>query len=74
MLFNAVVMNFPISTFFKILSINHNAIGPLNSDKCKKLRINFSNQPREFDPVVIDGKELELVDSVDLLGVNVTNH
>ena len=45
----------------------------LNSDKCKELRISFSNQPREFDPVVVDGKELEVVDTVDLLGVTITN-
>ena len=45
----------------------------LNSDKYKELRMSFSNQPREFDPVVIEGNELEEVDTVDLFGVTITN-
>jgi hypothetical protein len=45
----------------------------LNPDKCKELRISFSNQPRAFDPVVVDGKELDVVDTVELLGVTLTN-
>ena len=45
----------------------------LNPDKCKELRISFSNQPRAFDPVVVDCKELDVVDTVELLGVTLTN-
>ena len=41
----------------------------LNPDKRKELRISFSNQPRDFDLVVVDGKELDVVDTVELLGV-----
>ncbi|XP_068695943.1 uncharacterized protein [Montipora foliosa] len=38
----------------------------LNSDKCKELRISFSKRPGYFDPIVIEGKELEVVGSVKL--------
>ena len=44
----------------------------LSPDKCYELRISFPNQPREFDPVVVDGKEIEVVDIADLLGVMLT--
>ena len=43
----------------------------LNSYKCKELRISFSKRPRFFDPIVIEGKELEVVRSVKLLGLNI---
>ena len=57
----------------KVMSWSSENRVELNSDKCKQLRISFSKQPREFDPVVVDGKELEVVDTVDLLGVTITN-
>ena len=57
----------------KVMSWSSENRVQLNSDKCKELRISFSNQPREVDPVVVDGKELEVVDTVDLLGVTITN-
>ena len=56
----------------KVMSWSAENIVQLNPDKCKELRISFSNQPREFDPVVVDGKEVEVVDTVDLLGVTLT--
>ena len=31
----------------------------LNADKCKELRISFAKEQRVFDPVIIEGKELE---------------
>ena len=43
----------------------------LNSDKCKELLISFSKRPGFFDPIVIEGKELEVVGSVKLLGLNI---
>ena len=45
----------------------------LNSDKCKEHRISFSKRPRFFDPIVIEGKELEVVGSVKLLGLNIAS-
>ena len=45
----------------------------LNPDKCKGLRISFNIQPRPFDPIVIDGKELEVVTNVKLLGLTINN-
>ena len=45
----------------------------LNSDKCKEHRISFSERPGFFDPIVIEGKELEVVGSVKLLGLNIAS-
>ncbi|XP_068697704.1 uncharacterized protein [Montipora foliosa] len=45
----------------------------LNSDKCKELRMSFSKRPGFFDPIVIEGKELEVVGSVKLLGLNIAS-
>ena len=45
----------------------------LNSDKCKELRILFSKRPEVCDPIVIEGKELEVVSSVKLLGLNIAS-
>ena len=57
----------------KVMSWSSENRVQLNPDKCKELRISFSNQPRAFDPVVVDGKELDVVDTVELLGVTLTN-
>jgi hypothetical protein len=57
----------------KVMSWSSENIAQLNPDKCKELRISFFNQPRAFDPVVVDGKELDVVDTVELLGVTLTN-
>ena len=51
----------------KVMSWSSENRGQLNPDKCKELRISFSNQPRAFDPVVVDGKELDVVDNVEHL-------
>ena len=32
----------------------------LNPDKCKELRTSFNAKPRSFDPIVVNGKELEV--------------
>ena len=45
----------------------------LNPDKCKELRISFNAKPRSFDPIVLNGKELEVVTNFKLLGVNIHN-
>ena len=39
----------------------------LNADKCKELRISFAKEQRVFDPVIIEGKEVELVTRTKLL-------
>ena len=46
----------------------------LNQDKCKELRISFANQPAIFDPLTINGKELEVVKTVKLLGLTVKDN
>ncbi|XP_067016489.1 uncharacterized protein [Acropora muricata] len=45
----------------------------LNSDKCRELRISFSKRPGFVDLIVIEGKELEVVGSVKLLGLNIAS-
>ena len=39
-----------------------------NAGKCKELRISFAKEQRVFDPVIIEGKEVEWVTSTKLLG------
>ena len=43
------------------------------ADKCKELRISFAKEQRVFDPVIIEGKEVELVTSTKLLGLTIAN-
>ena len=45
----------------------------LNSNKCKELRISFAKTKQAFQPVVIDGKYLDVVTSAKLLGVTITS-
>lgn len=46
----------------------------LNSDKCKELRISFGKNQPEFQPILVNGQELEVVQSAKLLGVTVTSY
>ena len=46
----------------------------LHPDKCKELRISFSQEPVVLDQVTVNGKEIELVDSAKLLGVTTSNN
>ena len=45
----------------------------LNVNKCKELRISFAKEQRVFDPIIIEGKEVELVTSTKLLGLTIAN-
>ena len=45
----------------------------LNEAKCKELRIGFSNNNHDFEPLVPNSKPLELVTSAKLLGM-IINH
>ena len=45
----------------------------LNANKCKELRISFVKEQRVFDPIIIEGKEVELVTSTKLLGLRIAN-
>ena len=40
---------------------------------CKELRISFAKEQRGFDPVIMEGKEVELVTSAKLLGLTIAN-
>ena len=46
---------------------------PNSADKCKELRISFAKEQRIFDPIIIEGKEVELVTSTKLLGLTIAN-
>ena len=43
----------------------------LNESKCKELRISFSKYPPDFDPITINKEQLEVVQSVKLLGMHI---
>jgi hypothetical protein len=45
----------------------------LNEVKCKELQISFSKNPPQFQPIVINGKLIELVANAKLLGLNISN-
>ena len=42
----------------------------LNESKCKELRMSFAKSASDFAPIVINGKEIEVVSTVKLLGLN----
>ena len=45
----------------------------LSETKCKNFRIGFSNTTSDFDPIVLNGKPLEIITSAKLLGLNLTS-
>ena len=44
----------------------------LNNDKCKELRVSFAGTQAEFSPVIVNGKELEVIQHA-LLGVTISS-
>ena len=46
----------------------------LNNDKCKELRISFARKSPEFNPILINEEELEIVQSAKLLGVTISHN
>ena len=51
----------------RVIEWSHENRVQLNADKCKELRISFAKEQRVFDPIIIEGKEVELVTSTKLL-------
>ena len=45
----------------------------MNEAKCKELRIALSNNNQDFEPLVLNGKSLELVTSAKLLGMIISH-
>ena len=45
----------------------------LNADKCKEMRIDFKRNTHNFPPIVINGKELSVSNSVKILGVTISS-
>jgi hypothetical protein len=45
----------------------------LKESKCKELRICFSTTKIDFDPIIINDKEIEVVPQAKLLGLTITN-
>ena len=46
----------------------------LNETKCKELRIGFCKPRAMFDPIIVNGEMLEVVDSAKILGLSVSNN
>ena len=46
----------------------------LNSDKCKELRVSFAKTQRQFSPIMVNGKELEIVPKAKLLGLTISSN
>ena len=46
----------------------------LNNEKCKEMRISFSKFQQEFEPILINGNALEVVENVKLLGLNISSN
>ena len=44
----------------------------LNERKCKELRMSFARNEPEFDPILVNRQTLETVNSVKLLGLNIS--
>ena len=57
----------------RVIEWSHENRVQLNADKCKELRISFVKEQRVFDPIIIEGKEVELVTSTKLLGLTIAN-
>ena len=57
----------------RVIEWSHENRVQLNADKCKELRISFAKEQRVFDPVIIEGKEVELVTNTKLLGLTIAN-
>ena len=57
----------------RVIEQSHENRVQLNADKCKELRISFAKEQRVFDPITIEGKEVELVTSTKLLGLTIAN-
>ena len=45
----------------------------LNEPKCKELRITFSTKPTSFDPIVINGKDIDVVPKAKVLGLTLSS-
>ena len=45
-----------------------------NEKKCKELRISFTKNHPEYAPIVINDKPIEIVTTIKLLGLNISNN
>ena len=45
-----------------------------NEPKCKEFRITFSTKPSSFDPIVINGKDIDVVPKVKVLGLTLSSN
>lgn len=46
----------------------------LNTEKCKEMRISCTKSQQEFEPILINGDTLEVVENVKLLGLNISSN
>ena len=45
----------------------------LNADKCQVMNIDFKKNRHAFEPVIVDGKELSIVNSAKILGATLSS-
>ena len=55
-----------------IAKFNQNTF-QLNESKCKELRISFAKSAADFASIVINGKTIEVMSTVKLLGLNISS-
>ena len=46
----------------------------LNPEKCKELRIDFKQQKQDFDPIIINNEQLQVVDHAKILGLTISEN
>ena len=57
----------------EIATKSHQNKFQLNEKKCKELRISFAKKEPDFEPVIINGKAIDTVPNIKLLGLNISN-
>ena len=45
----------------------------LNADKCQVMNIDFKKNRHAFEPVIVDGKELSIINSAKILGATLSS-
>ena len=45
----------------------------LNADKCKEMVVDLKKTKQVFDPIIVNNKELDIVDHAKILGLTISN-
>ena len=46
----------------------------LNTGRCREIQISFAKFQQEFDPILMNGDALEVLENVKLLGLNISSN